>query len=290
MSGTPRGGIQTWKSLIKYVKSPLNADLALLYGDKFNMPDFLLGQAEHNWIFEEPKNWKNFYIDRFEDQTALNFLLKGEKYGMAGGIDNFSGSGAIVSGFKIIINESYLDIISKYKYIIHSRFDQYYVDYHPEFNGDKIWIPKGEDYFGIFDRHAVFPASMSEKYFNIASYLGDKKSYKNFRYKVSPESVFLGNLEFHNLQKSIERVDRFQFTSSTKHDTTRWRKAIYKLHLTGGIMIKYPDEFIESIKNSVNKNGMNYIFNHPVLCMNYYYLCLRRYLGKIKKNMKKIMT
>ena len=35
-----------------------------------------------------------------------------------------------------------MDEISQYKYIIHSRFDQFYVDYHPKYTGDKIWIPK----------------------------------------------------------------------------------------------------------------------------------------------------
>ena len=129
---------------------------------------------------------------------------------------------------------------------------------------------------------------MSKKYFNIGCYLGNKDSYNNFKNRVSPESVFLGNLEFHDLKNKIERIGRFQFTSSTKHDATRWRKAIYKLHLTGGILIKYPDEFIESLKNAINNNGINYFLRHPVLCINYYYLCLRRYLGRLKKNVKKL--
>ena len=32
---------------------------------------------------------------------------------------------------------------------------QFYTDIHPSFSGEFIWIPKGDDYFGINDRHAI---------------------------------------------------------------------------------------------------------------------------------------
>ena len=117
LSGSPRGGLTTWKSLIKYVKNPLNADLALLYGDIFDIPQFLLEHAKHNWKFKEPKNWRHFYEENFENSNALNLLIKGKELGMAGGIDQYSGSGAIVSGFKIIIKNNYMNEVSNYKYV-----------------------------------------------------------------------------------------------------------------------------------------------------------------------------
>lgn len=286
LSGSPRGGLSSWKTLIKYVKNPLEADLALLYGDIFEVPPYLLKHAKFDWKFEEPKNWRIFYEKNFSNDNAINLLINGEEYGMAGGIDNYSGSGAIVSGFKIIISNNYLNELSNYKYIIHSRFDQYYTDYHPKFAGENIWIPENEDYFGIFDRHAILSNNFIERYFAIADYLDSEQAMINMKDKpISPESVFLEHLKFQKIDNEVQRIKRFQFTSATAKDNTRWRKAIYKLHLSKGIMIKYPDEFLFSIHNSINKSKIKYIFRHPVLCLNYFYLILRQTAGSfLKKN------
>ena len=120
LAGTPRGGIQTWKSLVKYVKNPLDCDIAVVYGHIFEMPEYLIKHSKFNWQFEEPENWRHFYEKNFTNSNAINFLIDGEKYGMAGGIDDYSGSGAIVSGFKTIVFNNYMDEISQYKYIIQS--------------------------------------------------------------------------------------------------------------------------------------------------------------------------
>ena len=90
---------------------------------------------------------------------------------MAGGLDNFSGSGAIVSGLKNIIHENYLSVLKNYEYIIYSRFDQMHTDYHPKFTGKNIWIPEGEDYFGICDRHSIFLLSMLINFFKYVNIL-----------------------------------------------------------------------------------------------------------------------
>ena len=201
---------------------------------------------------------------------------------MAGGIDSYSGSGAIVSGFKIIIRNNYMKEVSNYKYVIHSRFDQFYTDYHPEFKGDKIWIPEGEDYFGICDRHAIISYKHVEQYFSIGEFLSSKQASDNMIDKeIAPESIFFEHLKFNNLEDSIERIKRFQFTSSTSMDSTRWRKAIYKLYFSKKIMIKYPDEFITSVQRGLSGNKIKYFFTHPILCINYFYLTFRRTLGAV---------
>ena len=287
LSGSPRGGLPTWKSLVKYVKKPLDADLALLYGDIFEIPEFLLEHTKFNWKFEEPKNWRHFYEDNFKSSNALDFLLRGQELGMAGGIDNHTGSGAIVTGFKIIAYNNYLNEILDYKYVIHSRFDQFYTDYHPKLEGDNIWIPEGEDYFGICDRHAIVPNKYIDKYFSISEFLDNKEANNEMNNKeIAPESIFLEHLKFQNLGSSIERIKRFQFTSATVSDSTRWRKAIYRLHFSRKIMIKYPDEFLVAIKNSLEKNKLLYIFKHPIFSLNFFYLELRKILGRILSRKK----
>ena len=284
LSGIPRGGEKTWSSLLKNVKKPLNADIALLYGDKFKISKSLRNQSKFDWQFKEPKNWKDFYYERFQDESVLDFIKKGSEYGMAGGIDDFNGSGAIVQGFRMIVYENYLDELLNYDYIIYTRFDQYYVSNHPPLTGDKIWIPKGEDYFGICDRHVIFPSKYSEKFFAVHKYFNNPETYKNTDYEISTERVYLDSLVHSELEEYIERIDRFQFTSALDSDPTRWRKAEYKVYLSGGLFMKYPDEFIDSVYNQFKLKGIKYIFFHPVISINYLYLQLRRKIGEIKKN------
>ena len=71
------------------------------------------------------------------------------------------------------------------------------------------------------------------------------------------------------LEEYIERIDRFQFTSALDSDPTRWRKAEYKVYLSGGLFMKYPDEFIDSVYNQFKLKGIKYIFFHPVISINY---------------------
>tara|TARA_B100000282_G_C31734253_1_gene492534 strand:- start:629 stop:1513 length:885 start_codon:yes stop_codon:yes gene_type:complete len=283
LSGIPRGGHKTWASLVRNVQKPLNADIALLYGDKFKISKYLRNQSRFDWQFKEPENWKDFYQERFQDESVLDFIKKGSKYGMAGGIDDFDGSGAIVQGFRMIVYENYLDELLKYDYIIYTRFDQYYVSTHPHFKGDKLWIPKGEDYFGICDRHVIFPSKYSKKFFGVHKYLGNPETHKNTDYEISTERVYLDSLIHNEIDKHIERIDRFQFTSAIESDPTRWRKAKYKIYLSGGLLMKYPDEFIDSVYNQFKLQGVKYIFTHPIISLNYFYLQLRRYIGKQKK-------
>jgi len=283
LSGSPRGSQYAWKSLIKYVKEPLSADLAVSYGNNFKLPNYLEENSEYIWDFNEPSNWKSYYKKEYSG-TWKNFLLLGKDLGMAGGIDNFSGSGAIVSGLKDIIYKNYLSILDKYDYIIHTRFDQMYTETHEHFEGDKIWIPEGEDYYGICDRHAIFPAKYSKEFFGICEYINDTEVLKNPPKHVTPESVLLGNLKYNNLDHLIERCKRKQFTVADSNDTTRWRVAEYKLHFYRDLKMKYPDEFLISLRNRIDNLGIwNSVTREFFLTCNFYYLNLRRNIGNFKR-------
>ena len=278
--------MEAWKSLIEKVKNPLSADLALSYGDKYTLPKYLKENCDYDWVFKEESNWKNYFENLFS-KDLLEFFLKGEKYGMAGGIDDYTGSGAIVCGLKDIIHKNHLETIKEYEYIIHSRFDQFYSDIHKEFEGDNIWIPEGEDYFGICDRHAVFPSKYADDFFKICEKLDNFKNFNFLPDKITPESILLYNLKINNLDTKIIRYSRNQFTVSSKNDDTRWRVAKYNLFFYKNVKIKYPDEFIDSVKTLIrDKGSLKAFFNSTRLYVNYSYLMLRVKLGKIKKFLK----
>jgi hypothetical protein len=48
-------------------------------------------------------------------------------------------------------------------------------------------------------------------------------------------------------------------------------------------MIKYPDEFIDSIANSIKTSGVSYYLRELTLVLNYLYLITRRRLGRVRE-------
>ena len=172
-----------------------------------------------------------------------------------------------------------------YDYIIHTRSDQYYVDYLTIPSDDKIIIPKGEDYFGLCDRFILFHSKYAKKYFSLCEFVDSAKKINKVPDIVSPESVLKSHLENENLLEKIVRIERINFTVSKKHDATRWRVAKYRLHFKK-VMIKYPDEFISSVESLIDKYGIfNIIRLNFLILLNYKYLILRRAFGKLRKSM-----
>jgi len=289
LAGSPRGGKATWNSLIKNVLQPLNADLAICLARESLEETHLKNVAKYIWTFEEPENWKEYYVNNFSGTNWLNYFLLGEENGMAGGIDNYSGSGSIVCALKDIIHKNYIDIIENYDYVIYSRFDQFYTDEHPSFTGDHLWIPEGEDYFGVCDRHIIFPAKYSKTYFGICDYINGEESIKNLPKIVNPEAVFLNYLNHSGLGRKITRINRFNFTSALTSDSTRWRVASYKVYFYKNLMMKYPDEFLLSVKTLIDKYSLiKNITVNKRLMGNYYYLIGRQKIGQILNRIRKI--
>ena len=106
---------------------------------------------------ENPQNFEDYYSQYYKGNWK-DYLLKGKGLGLYE-------SGLIHFALKDFVYRNYSEKLSDYDYIIYTRFDQYYVDYHPKFIDDKIYIPDGEDYFGICDRHVIFKVFMQKNIF-----------------------------------------------------------------------------------------------------------------------------
>ena len=277
LAGSPRGGESTWSSLYKYVTDYLDADLAICCSDKWNQNISLFEKAKYKWIFPEYEDYFKYYEE--------NFSGNWKKYFDTGIDTGLYTSGSVHFVFKDLILNNYLKILKSYKFIIYTRFDQKYTDFHPDGVESKILIPKGEDYFGICDRHALFPSNISEKFLSICSYIDSEKSLININNFNNCETTFKHHMINENLISDVIRYDRSQFTTSLKGEHTNWRIAKYKLYFFNNLMIKYPDEFMNSIFNLIKVKGILYVLmNEPRLFVNYYYLELRKKLGKLKKN------
>ena len=278
LAGSPRGGEKTYSSLYKYVKNHLNADLALcttedMYDESislFQSPDYL-------WLLKDYDNFFDYFNENFDGSWKEYFEL-----GKGTGLYE---SGSIHFIFKDFILKNYLNILENYDFIIYSRFDQYYLDFH--INGDKnrILIPEGEDYYGICDRHAIIPKEYISKFLKICEYINLEKSLEVNTEYLNCETSFLNHLKHEGLLSFVERYPRTQFTSALSKDKTNWRIPIYKIYFFDKLMIKYPDEYIDSFKNLIRKtNIIKLIYLQNILFLNYLYLETRRFLGRLKGN------
>ena len=277
LGGSPRGGEKAWSSMYKYVKDHLNADLAICTGKKWLDNQSFIQKADHDWTFDEDTDWSEYYSKNYDKQWVEAFEL-GRNTGLLE-------SGFIHFAIKDIILRNYIEEIEKYDYIIYSRFDQMYINYHLHGYNKNILIPEGEDYFGIGDRHILIPSMFAKDYFGILQYfLMNYNDFKHINY-LNCETVNKLHLESFANKEDILRTKRIQFTVAEKNDQTNWRKAIYKIYLLRNIKLKYPDEFLKAVNNfvtNINVSKINYL--NLILLGNYYYLLFRKNLGILKNH------
>ena len=274
LAGSPRGGLKTWKTLIKHVKEPLSADLAILCSDKWKGYEYLERHAKFTWIFKEYENYENYYSTHFKG-TWRDYFSRGLDTGL-------KSSGMLHFVFKDMVKKKYLDIILKYDYIIYSRFDQYYIANHPKGVKDSILIPEGEDYFGICDRHALVPTKYIREFLGICEYVNSKDALNTKDDFLNCEVTFKNHLLKENIYNKVKRFPRKQFTTSLNGEHTNWRIAKYKVYFTKNLMIKYPDEFIDSFHNLFSTNNILFAFkNDLIMTLNYIFLKIRIILGKL---------
>jgi hypothetical protein len=275
LGGSPRGGEKAWNSMYKYVKDHLKADLAICTGKKWLNNQSFIEKADYDWTFEEANDWSEYYSKNYDKQWVKAFEL-GRNTGLLE-------SGFIHFAIKDIILENHIEEVEKYDYIIYSRFDQMYINYHLHGYDQNILIPEGEDYFGIGDRHILIPSMLAKDYFGILKFfLKNYNEFKHINY-LNCETVNKLHLESFVRKESIFRTKRIQFTVAEKNDPTNWRKAKFKIYLLRNIKLKYPDEFLKALENlaiTLNTSKINFI--NITFLINYYYLLLRRSLGSLK--------
>ena len=272
LAGLPRGGKQTWNTFFKNVINPLHADLAICTGTEIDKSSILYKKANYKWLFEEYQDWFNYYEENFSGYWKEVFDI-----GLDTGLFN---SGSVHFAIKDIVKKNYIETIKKYDYIIYSRFDQFYVYNHPKFSGENIWIPEGEDYTGICDRHAIFPSKFAEDYLNICNFIDNEIFDYDIPKYLNCEAVYKMHLNHIGLMPKVKRNKRFQFTTAKKNDFTRWRVAKFNLYFYPGVKIKYPNEFILSVNTLISKKNFIVILQNIRVLLNYFYLNLRIYGGK----------
>jgi hypothetical protein len=259
LMGNARGGEQTWNTLYENLLEPYSADLALCFGESTDRSSSLYERAKYIWEIPEYQNWRTYFEENcFGGYWEKTFEL-GKGQGLFGGVDNHSGSGAIIFAFRHFIKKNYSEIIKKYDTIILTRSDFYYAMKHPLLSNEFVWVPEGEDWHGITDRHIIFPSSLSDDVLGIIEYMDSESGFeftKKFckenqpsHFFSNPEGVLLSFFESIGLSKKIKRYPRVQFTVARKNEKTRWlHPGSVPSFGNSDLLVKYIQEYKQVLK------------------------------------------
>ena len=288
MMGSSRGGEYARKTQEKYLIKHLKADVAICFGDVDDIEDSFISTANYNWNFKDYDNWRTYFNDHFSE-NLINNLEKGKDTYLMGGIDSYSGSGAIIFAIRDILLRNHIDIIEKYDQVILTRSDYIYVDYHPKLNNKEIWAVEGEDYFGITDRHYVFPGKEAENILGICNYLDKENIYKEWKEPKNPEIVLQSYFKNIKIFDKIKRFQRTQMVIKNLADSTTTREGV-KLFFFKDLYAKKVGEFEESMKNLTLFKQFTYL--NFLLKINYYLFQVRKLINNITKKLlnKRIFT
>jgi hypothetical protein len=246
MIGNARGGEDTWNTAYKNLIDINNADLAICFGktDNHSNPS-LYKKSKYVWEIEEYSNWREYYA-----KYLNNFWEKSLSLGIQiGPIDNRPGSAAIQFAIKHFLLHNFLSILETYKNIIITRSDYFYLKPDILKSDNFVWIPNGENYGGVCDRHIEFHSKYLKDILNIFDFIDSEEGYRILYQNKATNSEQLLKLMYMYKKIPIKRYPRKQFTVATSQDSTRWKKATTKLPGYKDLYIKYDTEYREAINN-----------------------------------------
>ena len=156
--GSLRGGASTWQTLRERVLAPLSADLAVLVNYSEESSSLAAFGATHIWRVPEYADWRTLIdslLPRGWDRD-VSWLPN-----VWGPLHDLPGSGAIIFALRLVVLQ-YLDSLAlphnSYTRIILTRSDHVHACAHFDVNVGvgHVYVPMGESYGGVTDRHTVF--------------------------------------------------------------------------------------------------------------------------------------
>jgi len=178
-----RGHSTVWPTFKKNVIDTLNADLALCVS-RTNQSDHFRENADYIWEYDDYLDWMDAYkliqkeLNSSVDWTSILDIDKGRDSCLFGGIKHphVIGSGAILFYYRwrLLENIHNLGLKDKYDWFIITRSDYMYdiphvpVEY---LSKNSVWIPNGERYGGVTDRHLICPSEYIEPCIDMLKYM-----------------------------------------------------------------------------------------------------------------------
>lgn len=252
----------TWNSFKTHVLDSLGADLALCVS-KSTSSDLFRQNAKYVWEYDDASDWSVAY-DAVQHELGVTRPWKhvlnidpGRDSCLFGGIPHphTVGSGAVLFYYRwrALENIRKLGLVNEYDWFIVTRSDYMYEFPHVPvqmLSPDAVWIPDGERYGGVTDRHLICPSKFIERSIDMLQYILTQPDDFFVRYRrwlkgkgANPETFIAFYLEKQGIE--IRFIPYFMYTirelderpNPTQHGqagTMRYKSTNYAL--------KYPQE------------------------------------------------
>jgi hypothetical protein len=281
--GQARADKLTWTSFKTHVLDELKADLALCIGESpnNNSSNFYWANAKYKWTLPEYEDFGDGFdqiqLERYGHITNWRKILQVKSQWLGGikGDGEHPGSAGILIYFRaklydFIVKENISD---QYDRFIITRSDFMWEISHPKverLQPNFVWIPYGEFYGGVTDRHVVLSRHNLEAYLNLIDpILEDTDSLMSSMMAYIQKPIW--NLEryilFHfkrlNKASEIRFLPYMMYSIREQSTPTRWAQGVYD-HKTG-FYIKYPTEKVRTAltkKYLTSKSGKVILLNN----------------------------
>lgn len=261
--GQTRAASLTGAGFQKHVIDALSregeVDVALCRCEGYDEPDdYFQNIAKYCWDFPEPATWSAVYRATARELGVGNPVewetLKGIPGNWLGEIDEYGGKREGSAARCLFLRYFALKqlrqrmLLGKYTHFILSRSDYLYVADHAPLSyltPDRIWIPRGEEYGGITDRHTVFSSQHVEEVLDLLSPM----LFSARRLKLlmgagtvswNLESFVKLMLIWQSVYSSVRRFPGSMYLVRSDQSMSSWSEGTYDARL--GFRVKYPSE------------------------------------------------
>lgn len=258
--GETRAWQHSWPSFKKNVLDPLDADLAVCIGvdSGYDFENAFWTSAKFHWVSEEFDDYGAGFdcaqSELITEGPRHNWreLLKVKNQWLGGvkGRDQHPGSGGLLIYYRWLLlkNLRSSGALNQYDRFIITRSDFVWLRQHPDMailDPNSIWVPDGEYYMGITDRHAVCSKANIEPFLDLIVpivttplMLIDRMKH---RADWNLELFIRDHLLRHDLLKTVKTFPYIMFSVRDKAGATRWSSGIWSDALK--CFIKYPSEY-----------------------------------------------
>src|SRR6056297_1759304 len=296
--GQARADKLTWTSFKTHVLDELNADLALCIGESpnNNSSNFYWAHAKYRWIVPEYEDFGDGYdqiqLQRYGRITDWRKILQVRSQWLGGikGEGEHPGSAGILIYFRAKLYDFLVKehIADQYDRFIITRSDFIWEVPHPDVERLKpnfVWIPYGEFYGGVTDRHVVLSKQNLGAYLNLIDpILEDTDALISGMMAAIPKPIW--NLEryilFHlkriNMASEIRFLPYMMYSVRDQSTPTRWAQGVYDSGL--GYYIKYPTE---KERTALTKKFLTFRSGKVIMLNNRLLVKILKWLYKLKQ-------
>lgn len=262
--GQARADKLTWSSFQKNVLEVLDADLALCIGisPENNDSNQYWANAKYKWTVPEYEDFGDGFdqieLERYGRNSTWRKVLEVKDQWLGGikGDGEHPGSAGLLLYFKaklydLLVKEN---LTERYSRFVITRSDFVWEMPHPKverLHPQCIWIPYGEFYWGVTDRHAVLTKDHLKAYLDLidpifrdsTQLIKDMLAYNSIP-NWNHEQYILFQLKSQGFGKKIRYIPYMMYAVREESTPTRWAKGEYDPEM--GYLVKYPPEKIRT--------------------------------------------